>query len=54
MLTTIVFPGTRAVRVERIWTRDGQVQVQAVTTGRFSRCPQCQRRSRHVHSHYQA
>ena len=53
MLTTIVFPGTHAVRVERLWTREGQVQVQAVTTGRFSRCPQCQRRSRHVHSHYQ-
>ncbi len=53
MLTMIVFPGTHGVRVERLWTRDGQVQVQAVTTGRFSRCPQCQRRSRHVHSHYQ-
>ncbi len=53
MLTEMVFPGGHGVRVERLWTREGQVQIEAVTTGRFGRCPQCQRRSRHVHSHYQ-
>jgi len=53
MLTDMVFPDGHGVRVERLWTREGHVQIEAVTTGRFGRCPQCQRRSRHVHSHYQ-
>jgi len=53
MLTAMVFPDGHGVRVERLWMREGHVQIEAVTTGRFGRCPQCQRRSRHVHSHYQ-
>ncbi len=53
MLTQLVFPAVRAVRVVRMWMADGRVQVEAVTSGLFSRCPCCQRRSRHVHSHYE-
>ena len=53
MLTQILFPGVQGLRVERIWTVAGSIQVQAVTHGRFGRCPCCHRRSRHVHSHYQ-
>ena len=53
MLTQLVFPEIHGVRVERIWTVDGHVQVEATTSGHYSRCPCCQRRSRHVHSHYE-
>jgi hypothetical protein len=53
MLTQLVFPGVRRLRVERIRSTDGRVQVPAETHGRFGRCPGCQRRSCHVHSHYQ-
>jgi len=53
MLTQILFPGVQGLRVERIWTAAGSIQVQALTHGRFGRCPCCHRRSRHVHSYYQ-
>ena len=52
MLTDMVFPGGHGVRVEPLRTREGHVQIEAVTSGRSGRCPQCQRQSRHVHSHY--
>jgi transposase len=52
MLTHLLFPGLRGLRVERIWAVAGSIHVQAATCGRFGRCPCCQRRSRHVHSHY--
>lgn len=53
MLTQLFFPGVRGLHVERIWTVQGTVQVQADLRSRWGRCPCCQRRSRHVHSHYQ-
>lgn len=53
MLTQLLFPGVQGLRVERIWTVTGSIHVQAETCGRFGRCPCCQRRSRHLHSHYQ-
>jgi transposase len=52
VLTQMLFAGLRGLRVERMWTVAGKVQVAASTQGRFGRCPCCQRRSRHVHSHY--
>ena len=52
MLTQVLFPGLRGLTVERIWASAGVIQVAATTHGRFGRCPCCQRRSRHVHSHY--
>jgi transposase len=53
MLTQLLFPGVRGLRVERIWSTGGRVRVLTETHGRFGRCPGCQRRSGHVHSHYQ-
>ena len=52
MLTQMLFAGLRGLRVERLWTSAGVVQVAVTTHGRFGRCPCCQRHSRHVHSHY--
>ncbi len=52
MLTQLLFPGLPGLRVERMWTMAGTVQVAASTHGRFGRCPCCRRRSAHVHSHY--
>jgi transposase len=52
MLTQLLFPGLRGLRVERIWTSAGTVQVAAATHSRYGRCPCCRRRSGHVHSHY--
>ena len=53
MRTAWLFPGIRGLRVGRVWTTEGRIQVRVETYGSAGCCPRCGRCSRHVHSHYE-
>ncbi|WP_413105633.1 transposase family protein [Streptomyces sp. Inha503] len=48
----VLFPGID-VRVERVSDSSGGLVVEAVSTARPSRCPDCRKQARRVHSSYQ-
>ncbi|NUS84151.1 MAG: ISL3 family transposase, partial [Streptomyces sp.] len=48
----VLFPGI-GVRVERVSDASGGLVVEAVSTGRPGRCPECRMQARRVHSSYQ-
>jgi transposase len=52
MLTDLFFPHIAGVQVERLWREGPTLHLSVAATRRWARCPLCQRRSRHQHSHY--
>ncbi|MBI0376338.1 ISL3 family transposase [Streptomyces albiflaviniger] len=48
----VLFPGID-VRVERVSDSSGGLVVEAISTGRPDRCPDCRKQARRVHSSYQ-
>jgi hypothetical protein len=48
----VLFPGID-VRVDRVSESSGALVVEAVSTGRPGRCPDCRKQARRVHSSYQ-
>lgn len=48
----VLFPGIN-VRVERVSDSSGGLVVEAVSTSRPGRCPDCRKQARRVHSSYQ-
>jgi hypothetical protein len=53
VLTRLFFPALGGVRLARVWWADTRLHLEATTTGRRARCPECRRRSRWIRSHYQ-
>ncbi|MFD8627888.1 hypothetical protein ACFV4E_29100 [Streptomyces hygroscopicus] len=47
----VLFPGID-VRVERVSDSSGGLVVEAISTGRPGRCPDCRKQARRVHSSY--
>src|SRR5262245_60817330 len=52
MLTQLLFPGIRGLRVDRLWREGATLHVVATSTGQRARCPCCGRRARRVQSRY--